>query len=50
MRKRPEFKEKKIPVDSREANLVWDWESKLSRVDHPTEGNERKEDSSNDRC
>ncbi|CAI8604821.1 unnamed protein product [Vicia faba] len=46
MRKRPAFREKKIPVDSGEANPAGTVTVKSSHADHPSERNERKEDRS----
>ncbi|CAL5209827.1 unnamed protein product [Lathyrus oleraceus] len=45
-RKRPAFREKKIPVESGEANPAGTVTVKSSHTDHPSERNERKEDRS----
>ncbi|XP_058769585.1 uncharacterized protein LOC131643389 [Vicia villosa] len=44
LRKRPAFREKKIPVDSGEVNPAGTVTVKSSHTDHPSERNERKED------
>lgn len=46
VRKRPAFREKKIPVDSREANPAATVTVKSSHTSHPPERNERKEERS----
>ncbi|XP_004496875.1 uncharacterized protein [Cicer arietinum] len=46
IRKRPAFREKKIPVDSGEANPAATVTVKSSHTDHPPERNERKEERS----
>ncbi|XP_045815124.1 uncharacterized protein LOC123908513 isoform X1 [Trifolium pratense] len=47
-RKRPTFKEKKIPVDSENVNLTATVTVKSSQFDHPPESKERKEGKSSD--
>ncbi|XP_057450336.1 uncharacterized protein LOC130741438 isoform X2 [Lotus japonicus] len=46
-RKRPAFREKKIPVDSADANPAATATTKSSQVEHPPVRNERKEERSN---
>ncbi|XP_061373874.1 uncharacterized protein LOC133316167 isoform X2 [Gastrolobium bilobum] len=46
MRKRPAFREKKIPADSGDANPAATVSVKSSHTDHPPEKNERKEERS----